>query len=511
MLPIFIAQALPSTEAPAIVIQNHPVRALSGQLDETPVFNSNSPEVLKTEGILLSTLSPAGKAHAPAHLNHAFTGKFDIFSHHIARPDSDPNAVDRLMHVGFLAFNPSTQPITLKILQALSYDNIDAPFIKLPDYVDNPDGKVFAGPGSRLANDLKRGLTDPQIINQITVPPGQSKVFFSRSIPDRSAKSTYMRLHSSGQVQIASAALFSKPQAPPPTALSLGHLPHQQPSLEELPAATPAAPPLPVYRSPNEPEWQQAITSGILATPRDQFPTNPKFIKPGRAIIYGRVAGVAQGSRWEARITDNKPNATDLSTPVTGQAISFALNTLHGGALGTGQIQSAPMIVRYPDTAHRSHGNYGTHYRLTMPLHNTSATTQNVAIKMQTPLKEDVLAEGLRFFAIPAADAPIYFRGTVQIIHANEAGNLETKRTHIVQRRGEQGQALVTMKLPPGERRQVQIELVYPPDASPPQVLTVESLSPTAPPTSTPVATPITPPARVIPLVLVPTPPSKAK
>jgi hypothetical protein len=44
-----------------------------------------------------------------------------------------------------------------------------------------------------------------------------------------------------------------------------------------------------------------------------------------------------------------------------------------------------------------------------------------------------------------------------------------------VQRRGQQGEALVTLTMPPGDRRTVQVDLVYPPDATPPQILTVKT------------------------------------
>ncbi len=483
MLRIFIALLLalltPSFFSTASlaqsVFQKHPVRPLPGQLDKISVFNSNSPEVLKTDGILLSTWSPAGKAQAAAHLNYAFTGRFDIFCHHISRPELNPNAVGRLMNVGILAFNPGQKPITLKILQALSYVNTDAPFVNLAAYVDNPDGRVFSGPGSRLANDIKRGLTDPKLTKEIIIPPGQSRLIFSRSIPNRSAKSTLMRLQSSGKVQIASVALLDKPQAPPPSMAAIGHLPKLRPSLDNPPTPVKAAQPLPVYRSPKLEEWQAAVKNSKLATPRDQVPTNLKALKPGQGMIYGRVAGVSQGSRWEAKITD-QPNTNDLSVPARGQAVSFALSTLHGNTLSTGQIQSAAMLARYPDTAYQGHGNYGTHYRLIMPLLNSSPEEQNVVIKMQTPFKDEKLSGGLRFISPLPPDAPIFFRGNVQIRYTNDSGRLETKQVHIVQRRGEQGQSLISLKLPPGARRQVEIDLVYPPDASPPQVFTVESL-----------------------------------
>lgn len=69
----------------AEVIRRQEVRALPGSLDEVPVFNSNSPEVVQQDGILLSTFPPEGMANPEAHLNYAFNGRFDIFAHHIAR------------------------------------------------------------------------------------------------------------------------------------------------------------------------------------------------------------------------------------------------------------------------------------------------------------------------------------------------------------------------------------------------------------------------------------------
>ncbi len=475
LLTLFTPAFFPAALLAQTVIQKHLVRPLPGRLDKTPVFNSNSPEVLKTDGILLSTWSPTGKAQAAAHLNYAFEGKFDIFCHHISRPEINPNAVGRLMNVGILAFNPGQKPITIKILQALSYVNTDAPFVNLAAYVDNRDGRIFSGPGSRLANDVKRGLTDAKLTKEFIIPPGQSRLIFNRSIPNRSAKSTLMRLQSSGKVQLASVALLDKPQAPPPSIAPIGHLPKLRPSLDYTPGLVKAAKPLPVYRSPKLEEWQAVVKHGKLATPRDQVPTNIKALKPGQGLVYGRIAGVSQGSRWEAKITD-QPNTNDLSVPARGQAVSFALSTLHGNTLGTGQVQSAAMLARYPDTAYQGHGNYGTHYRLIMPLLNASAEEQTIVIKMQTPFKDEKLSGGLRFISPLPLDAPIFFRGNVQIRYANDSGQVETKQVHIVQRRGEQGQSLISLKLPPGTRRQVEIDLVYPPDASPPQVFTVESL-----------------------------------
>lgn len=70
---------------PFDIVQTQEVRPLPGELDSTPVFNSNSPELIQTEGILLSTFPSAGMRTPEAHLNYPFQGRFDIFAHHIAR------------------------------------------------------------------------------------------------------------------------------------------------------------------------------------------------------------------------------------------------------------------------------------------------------------------------------------------------------------------------------------------------------------------------------------------
>jgi hypothetical protein len=44
---------------------------------------------------------------------------------------------------------------------------------------------------------------------------------------------------------------------------------------------------------------------------------------------------------------------------------------------------------------------------------------------------------------------------------------------HLVQRSGQQGPALGTVSLAPGQQRQLEVRLIYPADATPPQVLSL--------------------------------------
>lgn len=450
--PLVLAQ-VPPMQPPQEITVTQPMRVLPGQLDNVLVFNSNSPELVQTEGILLSTLPPAGKRSPAAHLNLAFNGRFDVFAHHIAKAATPDDR--RTLYLGILLHNPGTQPIIVDVLQAASYlSQPDAPFIDLPAYVDNNAGEVYAGPGSRATNDVLRGKRQAEFPAQILIPPGSSRMLLSLPIPVKTleppinGRSTLIRLRSSGAVYAASLAKFAPVEA----------------TGEE--------------RAPTLAEWETLLQTGNLAGPRDRAPTPPE--QTTGQVIYGRVAGVASGSRWQAQISD-RPNPTEppsLSTPAAGESFSYGLSTLLRGTFGTGQVQAADMLARYPDTAYQAHGNYAVEYRLTLPLHNATAQSQNIAILLETPIKEDQLKTpgSLRFLDPPAKQ--VFFRGTVRLRYNDDRRLPQTRYFHLVQRRGQQGRPLVVLTMPPGDRRLVQLDLLYPPDATPPQILTVKSLLP---------------------------------
>jgi len=58
----------------------------------------------------------------------------------------------------------------------------------------------------------------------------------------------------------------------------------------------------------------------------------------------------------------------------------------------------------------------------------------------------------------------------------DDAGSPQTRYLHLVQRRGQMGEPLVTLKMPPSDQRLVQVDFLYPPDSTPPQVLTIRTL-----------------------------------
>jgi hypothetical protein len=451
MLPILlilpIAQTTPLPPSPPEeVVQTQQVRPLPGKLDKIPTFNSNSPEKVLTEGILLSTFPGAGKKVPTAHLNYPFKGRFDIFAHHVAEAPT-PNDL-RSLYLGIILHNPGKQPVKINVFQGATYlSQPDAPFVELPSCSQNLLGNVFAGPGDRVMNDVLRGRRQEIFPAQIVIPPGQSQMLLNASIPVKgftpplNGRSALMRLHSSGTVYAASLAMFAKTN------------------------------PDGSNRPPTLEEWENLLNNGNVAGPRDKTPT--PLEKNDKPIIYGRVAGVANGSFWRAFITDS-PKSKYLTIPQPGQAYSYALSTVPGGTLGTGQIQSASMLVRYPDTAYRAHGNYGIQYSLKFPLHNNTQTPQKVTISMQTPLKEDQLVKpGLRFLSTPAKQ--VFFRGTVRLGYKDDQGKQQTQFVHLVQKRGQSGEPLVVLNMKAGDKRLVQVDFLYPPDATPPQVLTVET------------------------------------
>jgi hypothetical protein len=46
---------------------------------------------------------------------------------------------------------------------------------------------------------------------------------------------------------------------------------------------------------------------------------------------------------------------------------------------------------------------------------------------------------------------------------------------HLVQKRGQPGEPLVSLNMKAGDRSLVEVDFLYPPDATPPQVLTVST------------------------------------
>ena len=68
-----------------VVVRQQTVRPLPGGLDAVLMVNDNNPELIASDGILLSTFPAGGDASLPVALN----GRFDLFSHHVYAGDAE--------------------------------------------------------------------------------------------------------------------------------------------------------------------------------------------------------------------------------------------------------------------------------------------------------------------------------------------------------------------------------------------------------------------------------------
>ena len=117
LLATALPQATPMTQVATEIVKIQELRPLPGHLDQVPVFNSNSPELVLSEGILLSTFPSNSKKVPTAHLNFPFIGRFDIFAHHVAKAET-PDKV-RSLYLGIILHNPDVKPIKVDILPKL--------------------------------------------------------------------------------------------------------------------------------------------------------------------------------------------------------------------------------------------------------------------------------------------------------------------------------------------------------------------------------------------------------
>ncbi|MEN8445016.1 MAG: DUF3370 family protein, partial [Cyanobacteria bacterium J06555_13] len=264
------------------------VRSLPGGLDSVPVFNSNSPEIISGDGILLSTFSSRGKSDPGAHLNYTFNGRFDIFSHHVARGQDDRDT--RTVYESILVHNPGDRPVTLTIRDGASHISQESPWNEIASGTSNLYSNNFSGPGSRVMNDVLRGRRQASLPSQVTIPPRESRLLLNAPIPLRrlnvatdgtlppgspitpapisassgegprlNGRSTLMRVNSSGPVYVASLAM---------------HAPQSNGN----------------ERVPTIEEWKQLLFRGRLMTPRDVAPSRPG--SRDNPFRYGRVSGI---------------------------------------------------------------------------------------------------------------------------------------------------------------------------------------------------------------------------
>ena len=421
-----------------VIRRQQSIRSLPGQLDAVLMVNDNNPELIKEDGILLSTFANGGDASISVDLN----GRFDLFSHHVYAGTDD--TLDSTLWLALLMAPIGDEDVNLTLIegstslsQATQPGQTAAPFLPLPPLMRETSDVLAAGPGSRVAGDLLKGRQAPELSQRRwTLKPGTPTVVLKLPIPVQgldpllNGRNLQLRLHSSAPVALATLAAHGD-----------GH------------------------QAPDDQDWIDLLNSGELSG-KEHSPT-PRGSK-GK-IIYSRVSGVQIGSRWQARITD--PGSETLS--IQNAPVSWPISSLERGSLGTGQVQTAELQALYPQTAWAAHGNYGVEYDLTLPLQNRGSAAQTLSLALESPLKTDQASDALQFRS--SLSGPVMFRGPVEVAGLDDTdGSPYGRQTvHLVLRQGQEGPSLGQVTLKPGEAREVQIRLIYPADATPPQVLTV--------------------------------------
>lgn len=439
-----LPQASPTPVAQVPVEVPVRIQPLPGGLDHTLVFNSNNPEIVQESGILLSTMTPAATEDAAVFLDQGFEGNFTVFSHHIAK-DTVPG--EKLLYLGLLATNRTDHEVAVDTLAGASYlSQPDAPFISLEPRLIDPEGVIFAGPGDRIATDFLHGRS-PIPSQRFTLAPHQTMLLYQWSVPTTveigppiNGRTTLLRMKSEGSVSLSEVAYFA-PKSPGGGFT----MPLPDDFLAVLLAARRAGPPEPP------------------ATP--YVPGEP--LPKGR-FQYGRVAGVSQGDRWRGSF-----DAAQM--PLPGQRVGFPIATALLNTLGTGQVQSAPLIKRYAGSAYQSHGNYAVTYELRLPLANPADVPRTYSLALSHPARVVGDRPATAAIYLDPPNRPVMFRGPVKVEWFDDRGWRQERYIHLVIQHGQAMPPLTSIEVPAHGRYEVTVTLLFPADATPPQLLTISS------------------------------------
>jgi hypothetical protein len=441
--PAALAQPQPAPTTlvrPQTVLRPQAVVALPGSLDAVPLINDNNPELISGPGILISTFAGQGRGVPEAHLDVPLNGRFDLFSHHVYA--GKPDTLDSTLWIAVLAQPRGTKPVSLRLLggstalsQSLDPTQPGAPFLPLPALMPQGSSPVYSGPGSRVATEVLQRQRSGLIPDSWSLAAGSPTTLLVLPLPVRgldpllNGRNLQLRLQSDGPVDVATLAAFGTGDLPP------------------------------------APDTWAALLNGPLS-PKEHSPTPQGSKGP---MVYSRVSGVQVGSTWRTRISD--PGKSWLST--SRAPISWPIASLERGSLGTAQVQTAALRSFYPGTAWAAHGNYGVEYDIALPLKNDTRQPQQLQLALENPLKVDQPIGGLRFNSQPAKS--VMFRGTVEVsgLDGDNARPSGRQGFHLVLRAGQQGPSLGTVTLAPGQGRELRVRLIYPADATPPQVLSL--------------------------------------
>lgn len=434
------------------------IRPLAGSLDSFPLFNSNSPEIVPNSticgpGILLSTLSPRYAEYPDAHLNYLFHGRFGVFMHHINKQNMFTPLPLRLR---LCAYNPGAKPAQIVIEERATYlSQPDSPFKQMPPLMEIlPDTSAgdsdqfqsapYAGPGDRVTWEFLKGVRPAANSadekkspwQTVTVPPHTYSLVDQVSVPVRMATDVLK---------------------PPLNGRSyLAYMKSDRPVYLYL---------ISDYKGEDDGDVSKPLSMDLVR-PRESRAKMPSF--PGdKNVVYGRVSGVSKGLSFVSHddVKLKKDTALTLGYPVS---------SLARGTFGTKKIQAAPLLRRYFDSAFASHGNYCLSYKMHFKCQNSDSRVRSVSLRLACPVKEDKAGQKEVTFLNPA-DKAVWYRGTVRVGITGEDNQKVDRYFHLVLHKGEKPEPMLSFEIDPYAHKEVEVDLFYPPDATPPQLLMIES------------------------------------
>jgi hypothetical protein len=442
----------PQTDTEAVATRERSARllVLPGMLNKMPVFYSNRPELLKTPGeILNSTDLPE---------MNSLTGSFSIFAHHVVETAPFDFSGFRL---GLLVRPASSQATEKEKAVSLTLHNAfisrtqpDAPFITTaPLLTQTKMSKIVSGPGDAMAW-ARLNTQDLYPENSLATKSLPATFTFDREIlvADIEVPTFPLGLGIIGERNGLSAWLDVSSTAP----VSLRWV--------AIKTTKPSA---------GLADYQDAakIPAGPSELPATVY--DPQGAPPSGVFRFGRVAGVVQGADWNGVY---RLSSEDIDNLKEGLLLAWPVASTYLKAWG-GQNQSAPLLARQADSAVQSHGNYGVAYHMAYTL----ANPDDAALELQwrwtqpTSVSKNVNAKNILSYD---PKTQIVFRGSIRVeTHCQEDGKDHDPKIqfyHLQVKQGHWHAPFYAHSLPPKSECRLLLDWVYPPDAIPPQMLSVE-------------------------------------
>jgi hypothetical protein len=314
-----LAQELPVQGATVALLAGQTARALRGSFNTVPVLHSNQPEAVNGPGILIDTspgIAYAETGVALANPSFRFEGPFGLHFHHIFSPSSPgPDRLGRRPELSLAAvvINPSGVPVRLRLLRGAVRNSFAAPYRGQQLLGVKPLGPRpwNTGPGDATAVQMLRGRLDPDLQEELTVPPRSRLVLLRTDLPALGVVNGMLRGESDGPFHLAMVA------AP----------------------------------SPATDEDVLSILDSRRLAPGRTYLNQRQAIEQG--LVFSRVSGVALGDTYQASLSHDLERQGPLHVPLTSTVRQ---------SFGTGEIQVNRLVARMPDSALDNVGTYGVRF-----------------------------------------------------------------------------------------------------------------------------------------------------